>query len=527
MLCGAAAVLAGAAPAAQAADWRDGGFLTDPSKHARSSLETVTSGDGDAFFNWGGYEEVGPGSDDRDWRPRGRTRPSGGDPTAERLLSNRYERMGASANDQGDLLLVSHEPPQEGDFFEGRILARSGTVRGGASDEQVVFATGPAERICGYRGAVGPDGRAIVLYGVAPPDPRLSSSADDSRCELRMRMRPSRETDFGPELTIGEPASRLRTEIEFDGLGRAIVAWAQRGGDPRALFVPGGGDATIGAVRADPAAGTAKRQDIAVPGETASDFGVSLGVAVDGRAVIGFASRRPGGEAIRVAAATGDTRAGFGPASVLSGPAYLRAARDLDTAIGDDGTTAVTWRAGTPLSYKVQAAVARSGEELSARSTTSLSRSRGRVPQASVGGGRVTIAWIALVSGRGRSIEATSGRAGEGFARARVISETEVSNRPPEVVRARRGAAWILWGERPTDSTTYQFRVLKASKRSVRGNRFSRVLDVLRGRSGERIGNFDAVPLTGDAMLATVERERPRPDRGDWHGWYQLRTYGE
>lgn len=514
-VCAAVVALLAVAPPAGAADWRDGGFITDPDRHARASFHALSDGSGNALFTWNGYENVDPALSD-DLRPHARARPARGDLTPPRVLSDRYEFVATSANDQGDLLVVSHAPERAG----GRILVRSGRITGEFSDEQVVFETGPDERICHDSGQVGPDGRAIVIYGVAPPHRLSLDSPDAARCSLRMRMRASRTADFGPERRITEPGQApFPVPIEFDREGRAVVAWAQHDRDAA--------DATIRTLRVDPAAGTAEPQHVAVPAETAATGPLRLGVAGNGRTVIAFASRRPGGDAVRVAAAIGDTREGFGPASVLSGPAYLSAPADLDAAIGDDGTATVAWRAGNPRSYKVQAAIAGPDDELTSARTTSLSRSPGRVPQVTVGAGRATVAWIALVSGRGRSIEATSGRPGDGFERARVISETEVANRVPQVTSARRGAAWVVWGERLTDTTTYQFRVLKASKLSVRGGRFSRVLDVLRGRSGERIGSFEVVPLTGDGMLAAVERERERPNFSDWHGWWQLRTYGE
>jgi hypothetical protein len=410
---------------AGAADWRDGGIITDPDKAAQP-LDAVVDGSGDAAFAWSGYFAEGS-------QPHMRRRPRSGALGSDVLLGTDSEALNAYGNREGDLLLASSEPlgtPRN-------VLVRTGTVRSDASGPEELFDGGAAQFVCGFTAAVGPGGRAIVLYGVAPPDPQSPASADFSRCSLRMRVRPGRGAPFGAEVQLTEPGQVEGSGAAFDGAGRAIVTWIQPS------------SRTIRAVRVDPDTGVSAPQDVAVPGETpAGQIIPLLRVAPTGRALLAFASIRPGASGIHVAAATGDTRAGFGDGQVLSGPAVLTAnyGSDLDAALGDDGTAAVVWRAGTNAAAKVQGAVVGPDQPLTSAATDTLSQAQARGPRVAVGAGRADVAWFRLVPGAGRSVEAASGRPG-GFGRATRISDSVVAAQPPEVEvptsapRGSRGAS--------------------------------------------------------------------------------------
>lgn len=223
---------------------------------------------------------------------------------------------------------------------------------------------------------------------------------------------------------------------------------------------------------------------------------------------------------MHVAAAVGDTSGRFAPGQILSG-----GGTPADAAIGDDGTVGVTWRTGRL--PKVQVALAGPGQELTSRSTTTVSGTQARGPRMAIAAGRATVAWFRLVKGFGRAVEATHGRPGERLARARRISDTKVATVAPHVENSSHGASWIAWGARPVErpSTTY-FRVLKARKLTLRTGRFSRELDILRARANfndERLSfRYDVLPSRNGAMLATVHRVRPGSSQ-----FFQVRTYGE
>ena len=501
----AVVALMAAPPAADAADWRDGGLITDIGKQAQP-VRAVADGNGNAAFSWSGYVEEGS-------RPYVSHRPAGGSLTAQRRLSDEYASILPFANAEGDLLLVSKEPVSD----HRRLVVRAGTVAGPVGPVQPIFEGGDNERVCEFSAAVGPGGRALVVYGVSPPWEPSPVNYDADRCSLRARVRPTRDAPFGPEMRLSDPARVEAIQARFDAGGRALVAWTQ----PMASTI----DASIRAVRIDPVTGPSAQQEVAVPGETPSiQTRPRLRVSANGRALIAFASRRPGGSGSHVAAANGDTASGFTPAEVMSGPAILQAnyGSDVDAAIGDDGTVSVVWRAGREASAKVQGAVAGPAEPLDATRTETLSRAQARGPRVTVGAGRATFAWFRLVPGAGRSIESRFARPGDGYSRVQRLSTREVTPRPPQVESARSGAAWITWGARP-DSTT-AFAVLEARKLTVQTQRYSRILDILRARTNldELIASYDLVALPGDAMLAVVLRQRP----GSGQFW-QLRTYGE
>lgn len=504
------AVVLGAAPAAHAADWRDGGLITDINKNAQP-VRAVADAEGNAAFAWSGYVQESS-------RPYVSHRPAGGSLDTERRLSDDYASILPFANAEGDLLLVSQEPVPG---FR-RLLARAGTVRGPVGPAEPVFEGGEDERLCQFTAAVGPGGRAIVVYGVSPPWPPSPASYDADRCSLRMRVRTARGAPFGPEARLSDPARTEAYQAGFDGSGRAIVSWTERPSDTRGM--------AIRTARIDPLGNVSGTQDVAVPGETSSAQATPrLRVAANGRALMVFAAERPGANGIHVAAATGDTESGFAPAEVMSGPAILQAnyGSDLDAAIGDDGTAAITWRAGREASAKVQGAIAGPAERLDSSRTKTLSRAQARGPRVAVGGGRGAFAWFRLVPGVGRSVEARSARPESGFTRFQRLSTSVVTPRPPQVETARSGAAWFTWGVRPESTTA--FGVLEARKLTVRTGRYSRLLDVLRARTniGEAIGFYSLVPLPGDAMLAVVARQRPASGGSPPRQFFQLRTYGE
>ena len=505
--CAVALVVLAVPAGASAADWSDGGLLTDPAKQAQP-LDAVVDGSGDAAFAWSGYFLEGS-------QPHMRRRPRSGALSSDVLLGTDSEDLNAYGNRDGDLLLVSSEPLG----VPRNVLVRTGTVRSDPSGPEALFSGDDQHLVCAVRAAVGPGGRAIVVYGVAPPDPGTAGSADFNHCSLKMRVRPSRGAAFGPEVQLTDPARVEGVDAAFDDAGRAIVAWSQPS------------STAIRAVRVDPDTGASAPQDVAVPGETpVLSIQPLLRVAPTGRALLVFASQRPGGRGIHVAAATGDTRAGFGDGQVLSGPAVLatNTGSELDAALGDDGTAAVVWRAGTNAAAKVQGAVVGPGQPLTSAATDTLSGAQARGPRVAVGAGRADVAWFRLVPGAGRSVEATSGRPG-GFGRVTRISDAVVAARAPEVEVSDVGAAWFAWGERPIGPTQAVPTVLVSRKLTVTSGRFSRTLDVLRARTsaGENIGQFDVVPSNDDAMVAVVARQRPSDRAPDAREFWQLRTYGE
>src|SRR4051794_29690173 len=176
--CAIAGVLLALPAGASAADWRDGGIITDPAKQAQP-LDAVVDGSGDAAFAWSGYFAEGS-------QPHTRRRPRSGSLGSDVLLGTDSEALDAYGNREGDLLLLSTEPlgtPR-------RVLVRSGTVRSDPSGPQALFSGDEDHLVCGARAAIGPGGRAIVVYGVAPRD--TTGSADFGHCSLRMRERPAR-----------------------------------------------------------------------------------------------------------------------------------------------------------------------------------------------------------------------------------------------------------------------------------------------------------------------------------------------
>jgi hypothetical protein len=144
--CAAAvALIALAIPAgAGAADWRDGGIITDPAKQAQP-LDAVVDGSGDAAFAWSGYFPEGS-------QPHMRRRPRSGSLGSDVLLGTDSEALNAYGNREGDLLLASSEPlgtPRN-------VLVRTGTVRSDASGPVELFDGGAADFVCGLTAAVRP-----------------------------------------------------------------------------------------------------------------------------------------------------------------------------------------------------------------------------------------------------------------------------------------------------------------------------------------------------------------------------------
>src|SRR3954466_7476529 len=154
------------APGAGAADWRDGGIVTATDQIAQP-VRPAVGGGGDAAFAWAGYFRSGS-------QPHVRTRPRGGTLGPDTLLSTDAEDIEAYANAEDDVLLTSAVPlgtPR-------RVVVRSGTVLNPTGSPQTLAATG-SDFLCTLDAAIGPGGRAVVIYGVAPATPGASFADPD------------------------------------------------------------------------------------------------------------------------------------------------------------------------------------------------------------------------------------------------------------------------------------------------------------------------------------------------------------
>jgi hypothetical protein len=496
-------LLLAAVPAAGAADWKDGGAITDPAQTAQP-LDVAVDPQGEAAFVWSGYVQEEGG----DARPLLRRRAFG------QPLGNPRALFGGSGSVSvraaaGEFLTTLQTPlsPPNQIFTQSH---RNGTI---TADQ--IFVASPDERICAQATALAANGRAIVVYGVSSGG---ETPPPGTPCELFARVRPAPGQPFEAAVHLGQ-TERFGggVSVALDADGRGFVTWR----DPFAN--------RLNAARYQPATGfDATPQILDVPGESPSGQpSPILRVAPTGRAVVVFASRTVSGGHNHVAVATGDTHIGFAPTEVVSGPAVLTAnyGADLGAAIGADGTVGITWRAGRDAKARIQGLVAGPTELITADQTEALSAYGARGTRVTAGGGRVTMAWFRLVPGVGRAVEAAYGRPDDGLGSAKRISDGPVPPYPPLLTNSDRGATWIAWGFGLRDRSGDSSRVLQARKLTLSTNAYSRTLDVLRARTN--IGEFVSpvstliVPTRDGAMLAAVARLRSQSR------FFQLRTYGE
>jgi hypothetical protein len=495
----AALLTLAAAPPALAADWRDGGPITDPDEQA-NPLEVAVDATGQAALAWSGYTSGDP-------RPLLRRRPFGGSLGNPRALFQTAASVFplAAGNETMTVLQQPLATPRQ-------VLVQSFPADGTLQSTVIADAGGDG-RICAVAGALAPNGVAVIVYGTRPggdiPPP-------GARCDLFARVRTAPAEPFGDPVALASAPELVGVDVALDAEGRGFVTWLDAAAP------------SLRAARFDPAAGFAAEQSLDVPGERPDRITPPLlRVGANGRALVAFPSRPAAGGSAHVAAATGDTATGFGATQVLSGPAILTAnyGRDFDAAAAADGTLGVTWRAGRDARARIQGALAGAGQPLTSARTEALSAYGARGARVTAGQGRVSVAWFRLVPGVGRAIEMTYGRPASGFGRARRISGAPVAVVPPHLATSARGASWITWGDRPVGSRQDLFAAWKARKLTLSTNALSRELDVLRARTnfrGERLTpSFTLVPTIGDGMLAGVLRART--DSAFW----QLRTYGE
>ena len=496
------ALLLSTVPAAGAADWTDGGSITDPDQTAQP-VQVAVDGQAEAGFAWSGYAQEGG-----DARPLLRRRVFG------QALGNPRALFGgsgaASVRAAADEFLLTLQTPLA---TPQQIFTQS--HRDGTITADTIVGAAPDERICAQDTELGANGRAIVVYGLSPGG---DTPPPNTPCTLFARVRPAPGRSFEPPVELGQ-SERFGggVSVALDDGGRGFVTWR----DPFAR--------RVNATRYEPATGfAATPQILNVPGEDpAATPSPILRVAAGGRAIVTFPSRAASGANDHVAVATGDTRTGFAPTAVVSGPAVLSAGYgiDLDAAIGADGTVGITWRAGRNAKARIQGLVADPTELVSAEQTEALSAYGARGPRVAVGAGRATMAWFRLVPGVGRAVESAYGRPADGLGSARRISDGPVPPFPPKIAAAARGATWIVWGFGLRDRSSDASRVLQARKLTLSSNSYSRVLDVLRARTN--IGEFISPISTqiaatrNDAMLAAVTRDRASSR------FFQLRTYGE
>ena len=484
-----------AASPAGAADWTDGGYITDPAR-AANPVAIAVADSGEAAFSWSGYGT--------DIRPLARRRLPGQPLGATQTLFDGSASGSTIAAGEEFLTTISTPDPTA-----NRILAQS-RVGAGLTTDTIVEISGDV-RICALASAVAPNGTAVVVYGTSTGG---ETPPPNTPCNLFARMRPARGQPFGAPVAIGA-TERFggTTSVAMDADGRGFVTWISQS------------PLRLGATAFSPASGfAAAPQVLNVPAESpATSPPPILRIAPGGRAVVAFPSRSTSGS-VHISVAAGDTSTGFTPTTVVSGPTVLvtNFGYDFDGEIGEDGTFAATWRAGKDAKARIQGLVADPTEPIDSELTEALSDYGARGPRTAVAQGRATFAWYRLISGTGRVIESSFGRPADGIGSAKRISEPNAAIGAPHVTTAKRGETWIHWGSGEA-SNPQNFKVLEACKLTLGNNTYSRILDVLRAPSGTELSIFYAVAATTGGGMATSVDRRNTPALLA----FQLRTYGE
>src|SRR4051794_6179868 len=158
----AALLTLAAAPPALAADWRDGGPITDPGEQA-NPLEAAVDATGQAALAWSGYTRGDP-------RPLLRRRPFGGSLGNPRALFQAAASVFplAAGNETMTVLQQPLATPRQ-------VLVQSFPADG-TLQSTVIGDAGGDGRICAVAGALPPGGVAGVVYRTRPgggsPPPR-------------------------------------------------------------------------------------------------------------------------------------------------------------------------------------------------------------------------------------------------------------------------------------------------------------------------------------------------------------------
>src|SRR3954451_12657958 len=196
------------APTAGAADWSDGGSITDPAQTAQP-LDVAVDAQGEAGFVWAGYTQDGG-----DARPRFRRRRFG------EALGNPEALFGGSGavsvRAGGDEFLLTLATPLS---TPQQLFTRS--FRGGIGGADTIAGAAPAERICAQDAALSANGRALAVYGLwaggGTPPPGTPGP-------LYARVRPAPGQAFEPPVQIGQ-SERFGGGVsgELDAEGRGFV----------------------------------------------------------------------------------------------------------------------------------------------------------------------------------------------------------------------------------------------------------------------------------------------------------------
>src|SRR3954463_13076406 len=143
-----------AAPPALAAEWRDGGPITDPDQQA-NPLGVAVDATGQAALAWSGYTSGDP-------RPLLRRRPFGASLGNPRALFQTAASVFPRA--------AGNEPrpaPQQPLATPRQVLVQS-FPPDGTLQSTVIADAGGDGRICAVAGAPGPGGGGGVVYGTGP-----------------------------------------------------------------------------------------------------------------------------------------------------------------------------------------------------------------------------------------------------------------------------------------------------------------------------------------------------------------------
>src|SRR3954451_533438 len=198
------------APTAGAADWADGGSITHPAQTAQP-LDVAVDGQGQGGVGWSGYVQAGG-----DARPRFRRRPFG------QALGNPEALFGGSGTvairAAGDEFLLTLATPLG---TPQQLFTRS--FRGGIGGADTIAGAAPGERFCAQDTALGPNGRAIVVYGLSPGG---DTPPPGTPCTLYARVRPAPGQAFEPRVQIGQ-SERFGggVSVELDAEGRGFGSW--------------------------------------------------------------------------------------------------------------------------------------------------------------------------------------------------------------------------------------------------------------------------------------------------------------